>query len=172
MERQPPVAPADEIDLYIRTYTSLLRSSGDVDVRAFEEAHAFSASSLHEGAVAGDVDVSAFAYAAGRLPLEMPETERVVLGQSHELFEAAGYDVRSWRIVRTRGRRRPLRWSGDGTLGVFIASASDIDDLVPIVTAYQIEWNKMHARLRSFPVARPAPRSRVPSGWTGPPWTS
>ena len=152
MERSPPVAPADEIDVYVRTYTSLLRSSGDVDIRAFEEAHAFSASSLHEGAAAADIDVSAFAYAAGRLPLEMPETERVVLGQSHELFEAAGYDVRSWRAVRTRGRRRPLRWSGDGTLGVFIASASDIDDLVPMLTAYQVEWNKMHERLRSLTV--------------------
>ncbi len=138
MERQPPVAPADEIDLYIRTYSSLLRSSGDVDVRAFEEAHAFSASSLHEGALATDPDISAFAYAAGRLPLEMTEIRRIVLGQSHELFEAAGYDVRSWRIVRTRGRRRPLRWDGSTTLAAFIASASDIDDLVPMITAYQI----------------------------------
>src|ERR1700677_2661213 len=150
MERQPPVAPADEIDLYVRTYTSLLRSTGDVDVRAFEEAHAFSASSLHEGAMELVPDVSASAYAAGRLPLEMPDTKRIVLGQSHELFEAAGFDVRTWRIVKTRGRRRPLRWDGAGTLAVFIASASDIDDLVPIVTAYQIEWNKMHARLRSL----------------------
>src|SRR5215472_14118554 len=150
MERQPPVAPADEIDLYVRTYTSLLRSSGDVDVRAFEEAHAFSASSLHEGALSADPDVSAFAYAAGRLPLEMPGCKRVVLGQSHELFEAAGFDVRDWAIVKTRGRRRPLRWDGSGTLAAFIASASDIDDLVPIVTAYQIEWNKMHGRLRSL----------------------
>src|SRR6202453_4165238 len=150
MERQPPVQPADEIDLYVRTYTSLLRSTGDVDVRAFEEAHAFSASSLHDGALSADPDVSAFAYAAGRLPLEMPQVKRLVLGQSHELFEAAGFDVRTWKIVRTRGRRRPLRWDGAGTLAVFIASASDIDDLVPIVTAYQIEWNKMHARLRSL----------------------
>jgi hypothetical protein len=150
MERQPPTLPADEIDLYIRTYTSLLRSTGDVDVRAFEEAHAFSASSLHEGALSAEPDVSAFAYAAGRLPLEMPDTRRIVLGQSHELFEAAGFDVRRWQIVKTRGRRRPLRWDGAGTLAVFIASASDIDDLVPMLTAYQIEWNKMHARLRAL----------------------
>jgi len=150
MERQPPVAPADEIDLYVRTYTSLLRSTGDVDVRAFEEAHAFSASSLHEAAMLLEPDVSAFAYAAGRLPLEMPCTKRIVLGQSHELFEAAGFDVRAWQIVKTRGRRRPLRYDGAGTLAVFIASASDIDDLVPMVTAYQIEWNKMHGRLRSL----------------------
>jgi hypothetical protein len=150
MERQPPVAPTDEIDLYVRTYTSLLRSSGDVAVRAFEEAHAFSSPSLHDGALATDPDVSAFAYAAGRLPLEMIHIGRIVLGQSHELFEAAGFDVRSWRIVKTRGRRRPLRWDGDATLAAFIASASDIDDLVPIVTAYQIEWNKMHGRLRAL----------------------
>jgi len=31
---------------------------------------------------------------------------------------------------------------------VFVASASDIDDLVPIVTGYQLEWNKIGARLR------------------------
>ena len=151
MERQPPLEPADEIDLYIRTYTSLLRSTGDVDVRAFEEAHGYSASSLHEGALSAVPDIAAFAYAAGRLPLEMPGVRRVVLGQSHELFEQAGFDVRAWQVVRTRGRRRPLRWDGAGTLAAFIASPSDIDDLVPMVTAYQIEWNKMNARLRAVP---------------------
>src|SRR5258708_6099757 len=142
MERQAPVPPADEIDLYVRTYTSLLRSTGDVDVRAFEEAHAFSASSLHEGALSADIDVSAFAYAAGRLPLDMPRTRRIVLGQSHELFEAAGFLFREWGVVKARGRRRPMRWNGSGTLGVVIASPSDIDDLAPVVTAYQIEGNK------------------------------
>ena len=150
MERQAPVAPSDELDLYIRTYSSLLRSSGDVRVRAFEEAHAFSAPSLHEGALSSVPDISAFAYAAGRLPETMPKIDHVVLGQSHELFEAAGFAVRSWQIARTRGRRRPLRWDGGKNLAVFIASASDIDDLVPILTAYQIEWNKMHARLRGI----------------------
>jgi hypothetical protein len=148
MERLGPVARSDEIDLYVRTYTSLLRSSGRVRVRAFEEAHAFSASSLHEGALKATPDVSAFAYAAARLPDVMPDIELVVLGQSHELFEAAGFDVKEWKQVRTRGRRRPARWDGGRTLATFIASVSDIDDLIPILTAYQIEWNKMHARLR------------------------
>ena len=120
-------------------------------MRAFEEAHAYCNSSLHPRALALEPDVSAFAYAAARLPAEMPRVDLIVLGQSHELFEAAGFDVRSWPIVKTRGRRRPLRFDGKSTLAVFIASASDIDDLVPIVTAYQIEWNKMHARLRGAP---------------------
>jgi hypothetical protein len=148
MKRRAPEPESEEISLYVTTYYSLLRSTGEVRVRAFEEAHAYSGSSLHLGALSDVPDLSAFAYAAARLPDEMLDVELVVLGQSHELFGAAGYDVRNWQIVKTRGRRRPLRYDGAGKLGVFIASASDIDDLVPILTAYQIEWNKMHERLR------------------------
>jgi hypothetical protein len=160
MQRQAPVPPSDEIDLYVRTYYSLLRSSGEVRVRAFEESHAFSESSLHPGALSPTPDVSAFAYAAARLPADMLETDLVILGQSHELFEAAGFDVRAWKMVRSRGRRRPLRHDASSrTLAVFIASESDIDDLVPILTAYQIEWNKMHERLKDVL----APADALPS---------
>ncbi len=142
----------DEIELYVRTYSSLLRSSGEVRVRAFEEVHMFSESSLHEGALSETPDIDAFAYAAARLPEKMPHIQHIILGQSHELFEAAGFDVHNWRIVKTRGRRRPLRYNDQGTLAVFIASQSDIDDLIPILTTYQIEWNKMHARLQSIAI--------------------
>ncbi|HET7506375.1 MAG TPA: hypothetical protein VFK02_35390, partial [Kofleriaceae bacterium] len=147
MDRQPPRATSDEIALYIRTYYSLLRSSGDVRVRAFEEAHLFSRSSLHLGAEAPEPDLAAFAYSAGRLPDCMPRIRRLVLGQSLDQFEHAGFPVDRWDVVRTRGRRRPLRWDGGETLAAFIASASDIDDLVPILTAYQIEWNKLREHL-------------------------
>ena len=147
VDRQPPRATSNEIDLYIRTYYSLLRSSGDVRVRAFEEAHAYSESSLHSGARAPEPDVAAFAYAAARLPSCMPSIERLVIGQSNDQFEPQGLAVRGWTPVVTRGRRRPLRWDGHATLAVYVSSASDIDDLVPMVTAWQIEWNKMHAIL-------------------------
>jgi hypothetical protein len=147
MDREIPRTTSDEINLYIRTYYSLLRSSGEVPVRAFEEAHAYSSSSLHPGARDAPPDVAAFAYAAARLPAHMQRIERIVVGQSHEQFESLGLDVRTWTLMRTRGRRRPMRWDGDGTLAVFVTSTSDIDDLVPIVTAWQIEWNKMHERL-------------------------
>ena len=148
VDRQPPRATSDEIDLYIRTYYSLLRSSGDVRVRAFEEAHLFSRSSLHLGAEDPGPDLAAFAYSAGRLPDCMPRIRRIVLGQSLAQFEAAG----TWS---TAGRASawspapPLRWDGETTLAAFIASASDIDDLVPILTSYQLEWNKLRERLLS-----------------------
>ena len=139
MDRQPPCTTSEEIDLYIRTYYSLLRSSGEVRVRAFEEAHAHSNSSLHLGARELLPDVAAFAYSSARLPACMHRIHRVVMGQSHEHFEAAGLPVPDWQRVQTRGRRRPLRWDGESTLAAFVTSISDIDDLVPILTAYQLE---------------------------------
>ena len=156
MKRHAPRAPGDEIDVYIRTYTSLLRSSGEVPVRAFEEAHEYSDASLHSGAREARPDIAAFAYGAARLPMQIVFARIVVMGQSHEQFEAAGYEVRgeNWRRVTTRGRRRPLRWDGAGTLAAFVTSKSDIDDLVPILTAYQIEWNKMHALLSADDLGR------------------
>jgi hypothetical protein len=147
VDRQPPRATSDEIDLYIRTYYSLLRSSGDVRVRGFEEAHIYSRSSLHLGAEDNNPDLAAFAYSAARLPDCFPRVRRIVLGQSVTQFQAAGFDIERWEIVRTRGRRRPLRYDGGQTLAMFIASASDIDDLVPILAAYQLEWNKIRERL-------------------------
>ena len=155
MKRELPSEGSAALDVYVRTYESLLRSTGIVEVRAFEEAHAYSQSSLHTGALLPEPDLSAFAYAAARLPDDIVDTELVVLAQSHELFEAHGYEIRSWPAVKTRGRRRPTRYA-DATLAVFIASESDVDDFVPIITAYQIEWNKMHELLRALP---PGPTS-------------
>jgi hypothetical protein len=143
VDRQPPRASSDEIDLYVRTYYSLLRSSTAVRVRAFEEAHLFSRSSLHLNAESPVPDLAAFAYSAARLPDCMPLVRQVVMGQNPRQFAHAGMPLSSWTTVRSRGRRRPLRHDGGQTLAVFVASASDIDDLVPIVTSYQIEWNKI-----------------------------
>lgn len=154
MERQPPRATNDEIDLYIRTYYSLLRSSGDVKVRAFEEAHVYSQSSLHSGARDSKPDLAAFGYSSARLPECMPGIHHFVLGQSHEQFETADIPVQQWDRVRSRGRRRAIRWDGKDTLAVFVTSTSDIDDLVPIITAYQVEWNKMHALLDASGLGR------------------
>ena len=127
MERQRPDTTSNEIELYIRTYYSLLRSSGEVRVRSFEEAHAFSQSSLHEGARDPRPDTAAFGYSAARLPECMDRVRLLVMGQAPEQFEAEGHPVRDWERVSARGRRRPFRSDGGRTLAAFIASASDID---------------------------------------------
>ncbi len=148
MERTVPKSATDEIDLYLRTLYSLLRSSTEVQIRSLEEVHAGMNSSLHIDARKSSPDVSAFIYSILRLPPCMPSVKSIVLGQSPSVFARHGYnEVESWQQVYARARRRPTFFDQKATLAVFIASRSDIEDVVPVLTAYQIEWNKLHSLL-------------------------
>ncbi|PKN98657.1 MAG: hypothetical protein CVU42_10590 [Chloroflexi bacterium HGW-Chloroflexi-4] len=145
MERTVPKSASDEIDLYIRTIYSLLRSTTDVQIRSLEEVHAGMNSSLHIEARKNNLDTSAFIYATLRLPSCIAEVNTIVLGQSRLVFARHGYqEVEKWQQVFTKARRRPTYYDNNGTLAVFIASQSDIEDVVPVLTAFQIEWNKIH----------------------------
>jgi hypothetical protein len=149
MDRNVPRTASEEIELYIRTYYSLLRSSEDVQIRSLVEAHAQMESLLHPHARAERPDMSAFIYSLLRLPEAIAAVRLVILGQSREVFERNGLALdENWQCVSSRARRRRALFDGRDTLAVFIASHSDIDDLVPMLTAYQIEWNKLHQRLR------------------------
>jgi hypothetical protein len=153
MDRAIPSRGNEEIELYMRTYYSLLRSSSDIRVRSLEETHCTMDSSLHIGADSPMPDVSAFVYAVMRLPQCLPRVHLVLMGQSDEVFDRRGYpQVEQWESVTAHSRRRKMFFDGDGTLATFIASISDIDDLIPLLTAYQIEWNKLHNRLMDSPI--------------------
>ncbi|MBN1139941.1 MAG: hypothetical protein JXM73_25455 [Anaerolineae bacterium] len=148
MDRAVPSRGNEEIELYIRTYYSLLRSTGDVRVRSLEETHSATNSSLHIGAGDPAPDMSAFLYSVMRLPQCMPQVSLLLMGQSEEVFTRRGYPhVDEWQPVSAHSRRRMMFYDGESTLAAFIASVSDIDDLIPMITAYQIEWNKLHQRL-------------------------
>jgi hypothetical protein len=153
MLRDIPSRANEEIELYMRTYYSLLRSTSDIRVRSLEETHSAMNSSLHVGADDPAPDISAFVYSVMRLPQCMPQVRLVLMGQSDEVFDRRGYpDVEKWEPVTAHSRRRKMFWDGDTTLAAFIASVSDIDDLIPMLTAYQIEWNKLHHRLVNAPI--------------------
>ncbi len=147
--------PSDEVEVYHRTYSTLLRSSGETWLRVLEPAHRSMRSSLHGLADSEDLDLGAFIYASRRLPADVFEATRVVLGQEAEQFARAGLSIREWEPREAPARRR--RWfAGDeGTLAVLLASASDLDDLVPTLVAYQLEWNKLHRRLIAQPAIEP-----------------
>lgn len=150
MDREIPSLGSEEIELYIRTYFSLLRSSVPVRVKALEETHAGMRSSLHALAESPLPDIGAFTYAYLRLPPIISQTRLVMLGQSEEVFARRGYhDVHLWTPVEAPARRRKLYYNGNGLLAAFVASVSDIDDMVPTLTAFQIEWNKMHHLLNT-----------------------
>lgn len=135
-----------EVDLYVRTYNTLLQSSGPIKVETLEPAHLNIASSLHIGAQEEAPDMNAFMYSTLRLPASMVQVQHIVLGQSTYNFARAGYsDLEQWERVTAPGRRRRWWYDGKAVLAAFVASASDLDDLVPTIVAWQIEWNKMHA---------------------------
>lgn len=150
MERTVPSTVSEEIDLYLRTIYSLLRSTAEVQIRTLEEIHAGTNSSLHLYARDSAPDTSAFIYSLLRLPDCIPQVKTVVLGQSSSVFAHQGYvNVEEWQEVSARARRRRCFFDGQHTLACYIASRSDIDDVVPTLTAFQIEWNKLHHLLQN-----------------------
>jgi hypothetical protein len=136
------------VELYVRTYTTMLQSSGEIKVESLVQAHLGMGSVLHPLAAEPQSDMGALLYAVRRLPDAISRCRQVVMGQSPQGFKAVlRADILSWKAVKAPARRR--RWYQDGTtLAVLIASNSDIDDLVPTLVAYQIEWNKLHVALQ------------------------
>jgi hypothetical protein len=133
------------LDLFHRTYHSLLRSTGEIQIQALVEPYASSEPSLHHGVREAEPDLAALTYTSLRLPACISRVRLVLLGQSHEVFARQGYGaVTSWAPVSAPGRRRKMFYDGAETLAVLIASPSDLDDIVPMLVAYQIEWNKLH----------------------------
>lgn len=153
MERTVPYTASEEVDLYQRTYYSLLRSSDAVQIRSLEEVHAGMSSLLHQHARDRAPDMTAFIYSLLRLPDCIRETKEIILGQNGAVFQEAGMgNVWSWEQVKGKARRRRCFYNQEiQTLACIIASRSDIDDVIPLLTAFQIEWNKLHRSLQHLP---------------------
>jgi hypothetical protein len=143
------------LDLFQRTYRSLLRSTGEIQIDAMVEPYQAAEPVLHEGARSPETDAAALIYSTLRLPSCIDRVRLLLLGQSHEVFAQHGYGaVETWQPVTSPGRRRKMFFDGHDKLAVLIASPSDLDDLIPILLALQIEWNKLHQRVSDKPLAR------------------
>ena len=153
MERTVPYTASEEVELYLRTYYSLLRTSDAVQIRSLEEVHSGMNSLLHQHARDRAPDMTAFIYASLRLPECIKDTKEVVLGQSAAIFQEASIEnVWSWNQVSGKARRRRCFYNPEKKiLACIIASRSDIDDVLPMLVAYQIEWNKLHRLLQHLP---------------------
>ena len=137
-------ASKQDVELYIRTYTTMLRSSGEVKIKALVQVHLNADSALHVNARSAIPDMSAFLYCVQRLPSAIMRVNRILMGQSAEVFRKHGFDVEGWEAVSAPGRRRRWFFDGKETLAVYVNSASDVDDLIPTVVGFQIEWNKFN----------------------------
>src|SRR5215204_3314493 len=152
---------SDEVELYQRTYNTLLRSSGETHLRVLEPAHRAMGSSLHPLADSDEPDLGALIYTIRRLPDGMASgAELVIMGQEAEVFAKSGVVITEWQEADAPARRRRWHDAGDGTHAVLLASASDVDDLIPTLVAFQIEWNKLRVRQRAAgwpPDSEPSP---------------
>jgi hypothetical protein len=119
-------------------------------------------SSLHRQAHGEHLFVPALLYASARLPSCMPQVKIVSLAAQREAFARHGVgDVSGWQRVSADKRRRLYFFDGAHSLASLVCSASDVDDLVPSLCAYQIEWNKMHRRLAASPLGADLAAGRV-----------
>jgi hypothetical protein len=140
---------SDEVELYQRTYNTLLRSSGETALRVLESSHRAIGSSLHPLADSDKPDLGAFIYAIRRLPDRIAGAELVIMGQEAEVFARNGIVIEEWNEADAPARRRRWYDGGEGMHAVLLASASDVDDLIPTLVAFQIEWNKLRVRQRA-----------------------
>jgi hypothetical protein len=140
---------SDEVELYQRTYNTLLRSSGETALRVLESSHRAMGSSLHPLADSDEPDLGALIYAIRRMPDAIAGAELVIMGQDREVFARNGIVIDEWQEADAPARRRRWHDSGGGVHAVLLASASDVDDLIPTLVALQIEWNKIRVRQRA-----------------------
>src|SRR5215510_3846705 len=104
MDRTVPKTGSEEIQLYMRTYYSLLRSSHPIQIETLVESHAAMESSLHIGAHELRPDISALVYAILRLPECIADIDLVLIGQIERSFVEAGYtNIREWERVYAPG---------------------------------------------------------------------
>jgi hypothetical protein len=138
-------AGREAVDLFVRSYQTLLRSTGEVRVAGLLEPYLAMAPSLHPRAREPLPDAAAITYVGLRLPACMPSVRLVILSASFEAMAARGItDISSWVPQIAPGRRRRQFFDGRDRLAMLVSSPSDLDDIIPALVAYELEWNKLH----------------------------
>lgn len=136
--------------IYINAYRSFLRAEGEMSIDQIIRLYKNMKPSIHKYAAEDRVDVEAFMYSYLRLPREIQEVKTVIMAQIGESFLREGITIEFWKDVHAPARRRKMYFDGKDQLAVFINSVTDLDDMVGLLTAFEIEWNKLHQRLAKY----------------------
>ncbi|CAN5122814.1 hypothetical protein BH09PAT2_BH09PAT2_04240 [soil metagenome] len=137
--------------IFTQAYRSFLSGEGEMSIEQIMMLYKDMKPSLHKKVDLTDIDIEAFMYSFLRLPPIMHKVTRVIMAQTDEIFNRDGYNLASWEEISAPARRRKMYFDGDHTLAVFINSVTDLDDVVCLLTAFQLEWNKMHDKLKKTP---------------------
>lgn len=129
-----------------------LSSNSFISLRQLEESYKDINPIMHKNASSSSIDFSVFSYVVDRLPDCIFNCSKIIFGQSEILLKEHGIDVSTWSEVTARSRRRRCLYNNGDTLAAFISSKSDLDDIIPSLLAFQIEWNKIHYALNKIVV--------------------
>jgi len=136
--------------IFTDAYRSILRSKGEVKIRDILHHYKTMKPSLHKYVDSDEIDTEAMMYSFLRLPPIIHEARIIVLAQISEGFVRAGYDLDVCEQVQAPARRRKMYFDGEMTLATYINSVTDLDDMVGLLSAFFIEWNKIHHKLQSY----------------------
>src|SRR5919202_6187932 len=101
------LAGREAVDLFVRSYQTLLRSTGEVRVAGLLEPYLAMAPVLHARARDALPDAAAITYVGLRLPACMPRVRLVLLGASLDNMASRGLsDVADWIPQSAPARRR------------------------------------------------------------------
>ncbi|MFC1647036.1 DUF6909 family protein [Patescibacteria group bacterium] len=130
--------------IFVKTYRSFLKGGGDLVIDHIIKPYIKINPSLHPKAGVDQFDIEGFTYTYYRLPKLIYSVEKIYLAQRLDLFKRAGLNIDKWNEISSPARRRKMYFDGKSKLAVYINSATDVDDFVSLLTAYQIEFNKLH----------------------------
>jgi hypothetical protein len=140
----------ESINRFVQLTYQMLHGSALVPLSRLEPVYLAMHNVIHEKARTSVLDAGAFLYVCSRLPSCVFSVKKILLGQSESILKERGVLLGSWTEVYAKARRRRYLYNGKETLIAFIASKSDIDDIIPSLLAFQIEWNKANDLLQQL----------------------
>jgi hypothetical protein len=142
-QKLQPKASKETIELHLRTYRSALRSSKEIEVSSLIPTYLKMNPLLHQKAESDQIDRQALNYSLNRFPKEILKTNLIIIGQTEDIFQEAGYNLSNWQHVEAPKRRRRVCYHPKKKImACYAASISDVDDIVNMAISLEIELEK------------------------------
>src|ERR1700716_415647 len=116
------MAGKGEVDLFVRSYQTLLRSTGEVRVAGLMEPYLAMDPTLHGRARDPRPDAAALTYVGLRLPPCMPHVRLFLLGPSMNSIRPRGSALTHWRPQPSPARRRRQLYDGGERAAILVSS--------------------------------------------------
>lgn len=136
------------ISQHVSHYSTLLSTGREVSLSELVPTFNQLDSILHQHPDDDNLNVNAISYALKRLPAEIVNVSKILLVQSYSDLNSIGFDIQSWKVIESDGRRRLTYLNASGnTMASLISSESDIHDLVNCLISFYIERNKIKNKI-------------------------